>query len=329
MRNSGLHPPCTDGSHRYLIIAGAYKSGTTSLYTWLKHHPQVCAAAQKETWFFSPRELHPNPTPRYDGDLGPYLALFRDPAGTRLRVEGTPFYLYSAQTAEWIKRALPHSRIVVILGDPVWRLDSWYRMAATYGYFGETPPGLEQYLRLMREDPRPPEQRPPHLRCLEHGRYAPYLRQYIEIFGRERVQVLWFEELAQQPLRAMRRLCRFAGLDPGFYEDYLFEAQHRALELKRRQAFLFYVGIKNGLRALLPSRHPGRRLLRRARESLDWLMFPYLFKDAQRVAMSQAVQRELRTYYAADAAELVRLLGEPPPWLAGEPRQAEAAVPAA
>jgi len=317
MRTSGSHAPCTDGN-RYLIIAGAYKSGTTSLYTWLKHHPQVCAAAQKETWFFSPRELHPNPTPRYDGDLAPYLGLFSDTGGVRLRVEGTPFYLYSAQTAAWINQALPRSRIVVILGDPVWRLDSWYRMSATYGYFGGSPPGLERYLRQMREDPRPPEQRPPHLRCLEHGCYSTYLRDYFEVFGRERVEVIWFEELAQRPLQAMRRLCRFAGLDPGFYEDYVFEAQHRALELKRRQAFLLYVGIKNAVRKLLPAHHPGRQLLRRARESLDWLVFPYLFKDAERIAMSQSVERELRAYYAADAQELERLLGERPPWLAAE-----------
>ncbi len=31
------------------MIAGAPKSGTTSLYAWLNEHPQVCGASVKET----------------------------------------------------------------------------------------------------------------------------------------------------------------------------------------------------------------------------------------------------------------------------------------
>jgi hypothetical protein len=303
-----------DREHRYLIIAGTYKAGTTSLFTYLAHHPGVCASEQKETWFFSPRHLHYNDVPRYPEGLAPYLASFAKGRPDGLRVEGTPFYFYSGESAEWIHQALPDSKIVVVLGDPVWRMRSWYQMSVLYRWL-DPDPGFDAYLKSLREDPRPPEQRPPHLRVLEHGRYAPYLKEYFRVFGRERVQVLWFDELVHHPLTAMRRLCRFAGLDPAFYTDYQFEIHLKALELKRERLFLAYIHLKNWLGRHLPHVQSFRKRLRKLRETLDRRVFPYMFKDAEKFLIPVAAERFLREYYAADAEELRELLGEPVPWL--------------
>jgi hypothetical protein len=42
-----------DPAFRYLIIGGAPKSATTSLFRYLADHPQVCPCGQKETYFFA------------------------------------------------------------------------------------------------------------------------------------------------------------------------------------------------------------------------------------------------------------------------------------
>lgn len=312
--SSSAPGPGEDRDHRYLIIAGVYKAGTTSLFTYLAHHPEVCASEQKETWFFSPRELHYNQVPRYPEGLAPYLANFAKGKAEGLRVEGTPFYFYSTQSAEWIHQALPQARIVVVLGDPVWRMRSWYQMSVLYRWL-DPDPGFDAYLKSLREDPRPPEQRPPHLRVLEHGRYAPYLREYFRVFGRERVQVLWFDELVHRPQAAMQRVCRFAGLDAAFYDDYKFEVHLKALELKREGLFLAYINLKNWLARHLPRARGFRRRLRRIRERIDRGVFPYMFKDAEKLLLPMAAERFLRDYYAQDAEELHELLGEPVPWL--------------
>ena len=36
----------------FLIIAGASKAGTTSVFNYLANHPQICASVAKETRFF-------------------------------------------------------------------------------------------------------------------------------------------------------------------------------------------------------------------------------------------------------------------------------------
>ena len=38
------------------FIIGAMKSGTTSVYEWLKQHPQIYMSPRKETNFFSSEE---------------------------------------------------------------------------------------------------------------------------------------------------------------------------------------------------------------------------------------------------------------------------------
>ena len=38
--------------HRFLIIGGTSKAGTTSVFNYLASHPQICASEEKETRFF-------------------------------------------------------------------------------------------------------------------------------------------------------------------------------------------------------------------------------------------------------------------------------------
>jgi hypothetical protein len=40
-----------------LIIAGAQKAGTSSLFWYLAQHPQICASDRKELRYFTPRRV--------------------------------------------------------------------------------------------------------------------------------------------------------------------------------------------------------------------------------------------------------------------------------
>lgn len=307
-----------DHEHRYLIIAGSYKAGTSSLFIYLERHPGVCASEQKETWFFSPPRLHPQEVPRYPDGLAPYLSYFPPADPARLRVEGTPFYLYSSETAEWIHQALPDSRIVVLLRDPVERLRSWYQMSTLYGWL-EQPEGFDAYVNMLRQDTRPLEQRPTHLRGLEHGCYSPYLKEYFRVFGRERVLVIWLDELESNPHRSMRRLCSFAGLDAGFYDSYPFAVHHNAIEVKHEKLYQFYISAKNLLGRVQPLRRP----LRKLRLATDRSLYPFFFRPAKKIGIASETERFLRQYYAADAEELQMLLREPVPWAAAKAEMEE------
>ena len=80
-----------------LFIAGAPKCGTTSLYEWLKGHPQIFMARFKEPCYFA-RDLALEPSGyylRYGVDRERYLALFADAGGAKRVGEASTRYLYS------------------------------------------------------------------------------------------------------------------------------------------------------------------------------------------------------------------------------------------
>ena len=105
------------------VIAGAEKSGTTSLFRSLSEHPDVAASTVKETRYFQPimygHELEP---------LSVYEAYFAGAGNEAVRLEGTPRYLYGGRPlAERMREVLgPDVRILMVLREPVARFESFF-----------------------------------------------------------------------------------------------------------------------------------------------------------------------------------------------------------
>ncbi|WP_158247194.1 sulfotransferase family protein [Geothermobacter hydrogeniphilus] len=202
--------------HRYLIIGGAPKAGTTSLYKWLANHPDVCASSLKETRFFLD-EGYPLPSAkRFDGqNLDSYDGFFTHcrNEGDKLRVEATPDYLYSKNALQ-IAELLPKAKIVFILRDPVDRVVSWYKYARQRGFVS---PGMsfEQYVRYQVDNPVTPET-PVYMRALEQSRYEKYLEGFKSAFV-DRLLVVDFLTLKNNPQHVMSEILLFANISPYEY----------------------------------------------------------------------------------------------------------------
>src|SRR5881628_1693582 len=106
------------------LIIGAAKSGTTSLYQYLRQHPEVYMSAVKETNWFA-----------YEGQRDSwysvrtaeeYERLFDGVTVQRAIGEASPQYMKSAVAAKRIAARLPGVRLVAILRDPIDRAYSGY-----------------------------------------------------------------------------------------------------------------------------------------------------------------------------------------------------------
>lgn len=81
------------------FIIGAAKSGTTSLYEYLKGHPEIYMSPRKAPRYFAPDLATDGVAKnlRYGEDRDRYLALFAD-AGNEKRVgEASVRYIYSSE----------------------------------------------------------------------------------------------------------------------------------------------------------------------------------------------------------------------------------------
>ncbi len=164
------------------LFIGPDKTGSTWLFEYLRSHPQCFIPAAKDIYFFD-RE--------YDRGLEWYAGFFA-PAGTERRAgEICHDYILARQTAERIKDAVPDVRLISSLRDPVARAVSHYQYLVRSGMASGT---FEDALRHFPE-------------LLENSRYRTLLEPYVEIFGREKLLLLIYEDLRDSPSSFAQQVC--------------------------------------------------------------------------------------------------------------------------
>lgn len=214
----------------FAIVGGSTKSGTTSVYHYLKSHPEVCVSSLKETRYFLDDD-YPLPAKYHfsrDG-IRRYLSYFHDPDRVKkVWVEVTPDYLYSSGTPGSIKRTLPEPKIIFLLREPVSRVMSWYRFALQNGFIDpEITP--DEYVQRQLDGKASRQQ------CwltVEQGRYSDYLAEWFVFFRPEDVKIIFFEELVTDPLGQMKSLAEFLGIFPDYYNSFDFQPYNQTVSVR-------------------------------------------------------------------------------------------------
>ena len=176
------------------FIVGAQKSGTTALAAHMGEHPDVFVCNPKEPHFFS-RNYH----------LGQewYERLFAPGESKPVRLEGSTTYtMYpmGGDCAGRIAAAVPDARIIYILRDPVDRIRSAYHHALSTGAEGR------ELSRAVLFDAR----------YVYTSSYARQLERYLEVFERDQILCLRFEDFNADPAGVIDTTLQFLGLDPGW-----------------------------------------------------------------------------------------------------------------
>ena len=196
------------------FIVGAPKCGTTSMYAYLKSHPEVFFPERKEPHFFgSDLEFHDQPKLAFDE----YQQLFAAALPHQKLGDASVFYLLSEKAAEEIKAHNPRAIIVVMLRHPVDVMYSFHSQRQ----FNGTEDIDDFSAALDAESDRRHGKRMPKRIGLRQGlfyrelvNFADQLDRYFDTFGRESVHVILHEEIVRDLPGCYRRLCRFLEIDP-------------------------------------------------------------------------------------------------------------------
>ena len=200
------------------FIVGAFKAGTTAMYEYLRAHPQLFMSVPKEPMYFG-ADL----TPRYRRMTEEeYLALFKGAADTQRAGEASPWYLYSTSAPREILDFAPAAQAIVMLRNPV---DVMYAQHSQLVFnqrediadFGEALAAEEDRRRGER---MPADALRPEALFYRHSvRFADQLRHWFDVFGRERVHVIVFDDMIADPRAAYRATLEFLGVDPAYDVD--------------------------------------------------------------------------------------------------------------
>lgn len=185
------------------LIIGSQKAGTTSIYHILRQHPQIFMPERKEVnYFFLDAE--------YERGYDAYLAHFTPaPPDTVALGEASPGYICHPLAPRRIHQRLPDIRLVLTVRNPIDRAYSQYwdnrRSLSEHRTF-------DQVIATALEA----DYHPGRLGYFSRGTYIQYIQRYLEFFPREKLLVLPFDDLRQDPAGFYRRLFAFLGVDPGF-----------------------------------------------------------------------------------------------------------------
>lgn len=211
-----------------LFLVGAPKCGTTSLYEYLRQHPQIFFPSSddvkinwkfKEPAFFSPDLLPPELAIT---DEQAYLALYAGAEHYPWRGEASTYYLYSEVAPGRIKAFSPDARILIMLRPPLDQMRSNHKHLRRSDR--EDMDDFHQAVSASAER-RAGRRIPPHgvrawLDYTSIANYAPYVERYQKTFGHDRVKVVLLEDLMARPLQAYREVLAFLGVDTGFVPEF-------------------------------------------------------------------------------------------------------------
>jgi hypothetical protein len=204
------------------LIIGAAKSGTTSLYHYLKQHPQIYMSPVKEPSFFAvegTKLAFRGPWRRWTSrntitDIEAYRALFQGVSDEVAIGEASPAYLVHPSAPERIRHYIPDVKLIAVLRDPVERAYSTYLTQRLYG--GEPLADLGQEIRRREawvgENWRVKG-------YVDVGFYYTHLKRYFDIFDPSQIKVYIYEDFRANPVSVLQDAFRFLGVDETFIPD--------------------------------------------------------------------------------------------------------------
>ena len=173
------------------MIVGAQKCGTTTLAAQLAAHPGVCFCKEKEPGFF-------NSHMDWEDNLEKYHKLYT-PTDSQICGEASTMYTFFPEVLDVHERLYcynPNLKLIYIMRDPVERAISLYAHNVVRNIEKNTPE------KAIFDDPV----------YINRSRYGMQIRPYVDLFGRENVLLLIFEEYIIDQAQTLAQVANFLSI---------------------------------------------------------------------------------------------------------------------
>ncbi|NUO09142.1 MAG: sulfotransferase [Candidatus Brocadia sp.] len=293
------------------IVVGAPKSGTTSLFYYLKQHPDIYLPVRKELHYFSYEYLKENTKGPGDKDVlsslcanrREYESHYIEVKNERMIGDISPSYLYYCNVSGRILSELGKIKIVMVLRNPVEKAYTQYMHLIR-----DNRETLLFYDALMEEQKRMLAGWSDIWRYAESSLYAERVNKYISIFGPDNVKFILFDDFVIAPDEVMRSLFKFLNVDADVHCD-TSKTYNRTGTPKFKMVSDFFAKpnpVKTIVKKIIPEklRIPTRLAL------LDW-------NTGKKNSMDRKSREYLIKYFSDDIVDLSKILGNKLWWLNG------------
>jgi len=274
---------------------------------YLAAHPDIYMAKKEMHVFGSDLRFGPQ---FYRRDPEAYLAEFSARNGEHRGGEASVWYLLSTEAAAEIHAFNPEARIVIMLREPAEMLYSLYYQFRFDG--NEHLPTFEE--ALAAEDERRAGRRMTRQTYLAQGlvyreaaRYTEQVRRYLNVFGRERVHVIIYDDLVADVRAVYCQALEFLGVDPTCIEtDFRVINGNKSVKHSALRGLLNDPLLRSTAVAL------GRRLPRpvfAALHDVERRLWKLNSRSEKRAPLAAEVRAQLKREFAPEVERLSALLG--------------------
>ena len=282
------------------IFIGAPRTGSTSLYYYLKQHPQIFMSTPKEPRFFI-YENGKSDFPWLEGlesitTWAAYQSLFsRESTDNRAVGEASVLYLYSPFSAQRIKKYLPSIKLIAMLRHPVERAYSHHCLRLNLAL--EDQFDFEQVMRADQGQMAGGQSGFPYRQI---GLYYAQLQRYFAQFDQDQIRVFLYDDYQTNPQAVIQKIFRFLEVDPSFSPDRTrrYNTFDGIPKNQTWQGLIFGQNcVKGWIRRMVPA-------------GLRWVIREKLKSVNVRAPtpLSPQLRRELIGFYRADILQLQELL---------------------
>ncbi len=273
------------------FIVGAAKSGTSSLWQYLKANKEVFMPADeffKEPAFFSPLKKNASMTREE------YLNIFKEATiSHKLIGEASTAYLTDPASAKSIYDFNPEAKIIIILRNPAerayslycWMIQDGYEYAGTF----EKALALENY-RINKKIPNffEPEYYYNYL-YLRSGMYYEQVKRYIDIF-RSNVLVIKFDLFKNNLNATYDQICSFLNINTN---DLLPEIHNKSKDVYSPKLQFILRKINNRANKVVNAYFS---ISHNTKQSRDWLVTMGFQKQRPPKLSIETKKRLMKTY---------------------------------
>ena len=191
------------------FLIGAQKSATTSFYNWIAQHPDICGPESiKDVGFFLDDRL-------YNKGLSFLSKAYKSHYNQqKIILHSNVNYIYFEEALKKIHSLGSDTKFVLILRNPV------ERAISAYYFFKQR--GLEEreMTQAFMEEETLKDSGSLQELCdftyKEHGLYAKQINQFYKYFDKDKLLVLFFEDLKNEPFKELSKAFKFLGIDDSF-----------------------------------------------------------------------------------------------------------------
>lgn len=299
------------------FIAGVCKAGTTSLYHYLKQHPEIYMSPIKEPYFFARdffkhklrkdfakslkldlkkyftqrplKEVHAALIEKWED----YVKLFEEAKSEKAIGEASVGYLYSQSAPHEIFKRIPEAKIIIVLRNPIERAFSHYLMDVNLGFV------KEPFLELLKKELSLKEKKwgTSHL-YLEYGLYSKYLSRYLKVFPSCNVKIYLFDDFKKEPKKILKDIFTFLNVDPNFKIDISQKYNKTQIPRIRNSVtawFLRQFWLRAAINKVLP-------------QKIKPLIKNALFTNSSGLSLSSEEKEFLKNFYKEEIKRLSFLL---------------------